>query len=114
MNVAVNGAGIYISNHSTILFDDNSATKFNYNNASNGTIYSVVSSNVTFKANCVVTFNNNLATHYGAAIYSYNNSHITFTENSKVKFINNVIPLSGIKQQLGGIIFSDTYSCFII
>ena len=109
-NVAENGAGIYLSDHSTILFDKNSIVKFNYNNATNGTIYSVASSNVTFKENCEVTFSNNLATQYGAAIYSVDNSLIAFTENSKVKYINNVIPSSGIKQQLGGTIFSDTYS----
>ena len=109
-NVAENGAGIYISDHSTILFVNNSATKFNFNNATNGTIHSVASSNVIFKGNCEVTFNENLATHYGAAIYSFDNSHIAFTGKSKVKFINNVIPLSGIKQQLGGVIFSNTYS----
>ena len=109
-NVAENGAGIYISDHSTIVFDTNSSTKFSYNNATNGTIHSVASSNVTFKGSCEVIFDHNSATQYGAAIYSFNNSHITFTGKSKVKFINNFIPLSGIKQQLGGIIFSDTYS----
>ena len=139
-NVAENGAGIYISDHSTILFDKNSMVKFDYNNATNGTIYSGANSNVTFKENCEVTFSNNLAMQYGAAIYSVNNSHVIFKENcevtfnnnsatqygaaiysfdnsliaftgmSKVKYINNAIPLSGIKQQLGGIIFSDTYS----
>ena len=109
-NVAENGAGIYISDHSTILFNNNSATHFNSNSASNGTIHSVASSNVIFKGNCEVTFNNNLATHYGAAIYSSDNSNITFTGKSKLKFINNVIHLSGIKQQCGGVIFSDTFS----
>ena len=109
-NLAKNGAAIYISEHSTIIFGNNSTTKFSYNNASNGTIHSVASSNVIFKGNCEVTFNNNLAIYYGAAIYSFDNSHITFTGKSKVKFINNVIFLSDIKQQLGGIIFSDTYS----
>ena len=109
-NVAKNGAAIYISGHSTIIFGNNSTTKFSYNNASNGTIHSAARSNVTFKGNCEVTFNNNLAIHYGAAIYSFDNSTITFTGKSKVKFINNFIPLSDIKQQLGGIIFSDTNS----
>ena len=109
-NIAENGAGIYISDHSTILFDKNSIVKCNNNYASNGTIYSVASSTVIFKENCEVTFSNNSATQYGAAIYSVNNSNVTFTENSKVKFMNNIIPLSVIKHQLGGIIYSDTYS----
>ena len=109
-NIAENGAAIYISDHSTIVFDKNSIVKCNKNNASNGTIYSVASSNVIFKENCEVTFSNNSATQYGAAIYSVDNSHVTFTENSKVKFIYNIIPISVKKQQLGGIIYSDSYS----
>ena len=51
-NVTDNGAGIYISDHSTITFGENSTVKFNNNQAINGTIYSKASSNVTFKANC--------------------------------------------------------------
>ena len=139
-NAAENGAGIYIIDHSTIFFHKNSIVKCNNNDASNGTIYSVASSNVIFKENCEVTFSNNSATQYGAAIYSVDNSnvifkencevtfcnnlaaqhgaaiyfvdnsYVVFTENSKVNFINNVIPVSVIKQQLGGIIYSDTYS----
>ena len=109
-NIAENGAAIYISDHSTIVFDKNSVVKCNNNYVSNGTIYSVASSTVIFKENCEVTFSNNSATQYGAAIYSVNNSNVTFTENSKVKFMNNIIPLSVIKHQLGGIIYSDAYS----
>ena len=88
-NVADNGAGIYISDHSTITFGEDSTVKFNNNTAINGTIYAKTSSNVTFKANCEVTFSSNSATHYGAAIYSVDNSHVKFMENSKVKFNNN-------------------------
>ena len=88
-NVADNGAGIYISDHSTITFGEDSIVKFNNNTAIKGTIYAKISSNVTFKANCEVTFNNNSATQHGAAIYSVDNSHVKFMENSKVKFNNN-------------------------
>ena len=112
-NEADNGAGIYISDHSTITFDENSVVKFNNNKAINGTIYSTASSNVTFKANCEVTFSNNSATQYGAAIHSSDNSHVTLAENSKVTFSNNDVSLSesDADYQFGGTIFIETYSC---
>ena len=108
-NVADNGAGTYISDHSTITFGENSTVKFNNNKAVNGTIYSKTSSNVTFKANCEVTFNKNSATQYGAAIYSSNNSHVTLTGNSEVTFSNNDVSLSesNADHQFGGAVFSE-------
>ena len=108
-NAAENGAGIYISDHSTVLFGKNSIVKYNNNNASNGTIYSVASSNVIFKENCEVTFSNNSATQYGAAIYSVDNSNIAFTGYSEVKFSSNDISLNGSNadHQFGGTIFSE-------
>ena len=112
-NVADNGAGIYISHYSIVTFDESSTVKFNNNTAINGTIYTNVNSNVTFKANCVVTFSNNSATQYGAAIYSADNSHVTFKGNSIITFSNNDISLieSDTDYQFGGTIFSETYSC---
>ena len=110
-NVADNGAGIHISDHSTITFGENSTVRFNDNKAINGTIYSKDNSNVTFKANSKVTFSNNSATQYGAAIYSSDNSHVTFTGNSEVTFSNNDVSLSksDANYQFGGTIFSETY-----
>ena len=123
-NVAENGAGIYISDHSTVTFDKSSNVKlvnnsvyhngaaiyvgrqsnvifeqssvvtFNDNTASNGTVYCKAGSNVIFKANCNVTFSSNSATQYGAAIYSFDNSHVTFTGNSKITFNNNIVSRS--------------------
>ena len=109
--MADNGAGIYISDHSTITFGKDSTVKFNNNTAINGTIYAKTSSNVTFKANCEVTFSNNSATHYGAAIYSVDNCYVKFMENSKVTFINNDISLSesDADYQFGGTIFSENF-----
>ena len=108
-NIAENGAGIYISDHSTVVFgetsevvfinhsannsggavllinhsnviwDKNYIVTFDNNKATNGVIYSVSSSNVTFKANCQVTFINNSAKGHRAAIYSSDYSHVTFT-----------------------------------
>ena len=111
-NVADRGAGIHISHYSIVIFDENSTVKFNNNTAINGTIYSNASSNVTFKANCEVTFSKNSATQYGAAIYSADNSHVTFKGNSIIIFSNNDISLteSDTDYQFGGTIFSETYS----
>ena len=110
-NTADNGAGIYISDHSTITFGENSTVKFNNNTAINGTIYAKASSNVTFKANCEVTFSNNSATQYGAAIYSSDNTHVTLTGNAEVSFSSNDVSLSksDADHQFGGTIFSETY-----
>ena len=85
------GGAVFLCNYSTVLFDQNSNIQFNNNKAINGTIYSKASSNVTFKADCKVTFSNNSATQYGAAIYSSDNSHVTFTGNSEVTFNNNLV-----------------------
>jgi len=76
------GGAIFLRNHSTVLFDKNSLVKFNNNNATKGTIYSEASSNVIFKATCQVTFSSNSAKHSGAAIYSFDNSHVAFAGNS--------------------------------
>ena len=104
-----NGAGVFLNNHSNIIFTQGSLVKFYDNKATNGTIYSKASSNVTFMATCEVIFNGNSATQYGAAIYCVENSHIMFTGNSSISFTNNVIPFSDTHQQLGGTIFSETY-----
>ena len=84
-----NGAAIFVSHHSNVIFEQNSVVTFNDNKAGNGTVYCGASSNVTFKANCNVTFSSNSVTQYGAAIYSFDNSHVTFTGNSKVTFNDN-------------------------
>ena len=82
------GGAVFLRNHSNILFDQDSKITFEDNSATNGTIYSEVNSNVTFKGNCNITFNSNSATEYGEALYSSDNSHFKFTENCTVKFIN--------------------------
>ena len=85
-----NGGAVFLSDHCSIIFDQNSMATFNDNNAKIGTIYSEVNCNVTFQAACEVTFSNNIVKRYGSAIYS-SRGHITFTGNSKVKFIDNEI-----------------------
>ena len=131
-NIAESGAGIYINNNSTVIFENsnvkfinnsvnhygaailtnhfsnvifeqNSTITFQDNKATRGTIYCKDNSNVIFKATCEVTFSSNLATQYGAAIYSSDISHVIFTENSKVKFSNNVVSSANNKQHCGTI-----------
>ena len=84
-----NGAAIFVSHDSNVIFEQSSVVTFNDNKATNGIVYCEVSSDATFKGNCNVTFSSNSATQYGAAIYSFDNSNVTFTENSKVTFNDN-------------------------
>ena len=95
------GAAIFVTHHSNVIFEENSIVTFNDNKATNGIIYCEDSSNVIFKGTCEITFSCNSATQYGAAIYSSDNSHVTFTENSRVTFSNNVISSNDIDLQNG-------------
>ena len=79
------GGAVFLRNHSSIIFDQNSVVDFINNGANNGIVYSDTGSNVTFKATCHVTFSGNSARYHGAAIYS-DNSLVTFTGNCKVTF----------------------------
>ena len=108
-NTAENGAGIYMTDHSNVVFGKdadvafiqnivngrNSGTIFSRNQSSiifdqnsevtfNGNrfviIYSEANSSVIFKANCKVTFRGKSSMNRNiSAIYSLDNSHITFT-----------------------------------
>ena len=101
------GAAIYLGSYSSVTFEQSSAVTFSNNKASSGTIYST-RSYVIFKETCQVTFNGNSTTQRGSAISSYN-SHIIFTGNSAVTFSNNVV--SSNDKDLwchGGTIFSGT------
>ena len=107
------GGAVFLRNHSICLFDQNSIVTFNNNKAANGTIYSKISCNVTFKANCKVAFSNNTAIQCGAAIYSVNNSHVTFTGKANVAFNNNIVLLSSnYYHRFGGILYL-YYNCNI-
>ena len=82
--VYYNGAAIFLKDHSSVIFDQNSIVTFTDNKATNGTVYSEANSSITFKGTSEVTFSSNSATQYGAAIYSTDNSHVTFTGNATV------------------------------
>ena len=98
-----NGGAVFLTDHSSIIFDQNSIAIFNDNNANRGTIYSEVNSDVIFQAACEVTFSNNIVKRHGSAIYSFR-GHITFTGNSKVKSINKEV--RGGNHNNGGAIYS--------
>ena len=86
-----NGSAIFMNSHSSVTFDQNSIATFNDNKGISGTIYSEDNSEITFKAASQVIFNSNSVTQYGAAIYSFDNSHVTFTGSSNVTFSNNIV-----------------------
>ena len=109
-HVEQRSAAVFLTNHSSLIFKQNSVATFNDNKASSGTIYCEDNSNVKFRGICEVTFNRNSATQYGAAIYSSDNSHVTFTGNSKVTFSNNVVSSNDIHLEYGGTICSEKNS----
>ena len=105
-NTAEYGSGIYISNHSTVIFGENSNTAFikSFVNFNGGTVYLINYSRIIFDQNSVTTFNANKAT-LGGAIYSKASSNITFKATSKVMYIDN------FAKQDGGTIYSCDNSC---
>ena len=86
-----NGSAIFMNSHSSVIFEQNSIATFNDNKGTHGTIYSEDNSNIAFKATSQVIFNSNSVTQYGAAICSFDNSYVTFTGSSNVTFSNNVV-----------------------
>ena len=110
-NSAKQGGTVFLRNHSSIVFDQNSVVSFINNGATNGIVYSDAWSNVTFKGNCNVIFSDNSATQRGAAIYS-NHSLVTFMGNSNVTFSNNYVSTDDewSYYSYDGIIYSTNFS----
>ena len=111
------GGTVFLRNHSNVIFDQNSVTVFNDNIATyyGGAIYSEVSSNITFKANCKVTFSNSSGKQRqrssGGAMYSTDNSYITFEGNCSTVFSNNTADAGGaIASQYSSILFEGNSS----
>ena len=105
-----NGAAIFTNDYSYVLFDNNSTVIFTSNRATSGTIYSKANSIMRFKATSQVIFRGNLATKHGTAIYSSDNSYIVFAGNAS--FDKNIIPSSDMHLQLGGTVFTEN-NCHI-
>ena len=101
-NSAKTGAGIYISDHSTVIFGENSNVTFTQNSAkySGGTIF-LRNSNVIFDQNSMATLNNNDVFIHNGTVYSGESSNITFKANCKVVFSHN-----SVNRGYGGAIFS--------
>ena len=87
-NEANSGGGIFITNHSNIVFQK-SNIKFTNNKAlhDGGALY-IENSDITFKGKSIVTANGNQAMRYGGAFYISENSDVTFEENLTI-VINN-------------------------
>ena len=88
-NIAENGAGIFISDHSNVKFGKASNVMFAQNRATvnGGALHVNNWSSVVFESNAHVMFISNEATKSGGTIYSYNNSIIILRENAMVCFI---------------------------
>ena len=108
-NVANSGGGIFITNHSRIVFHKSDA-KFMNNKARNhgGALYIEDSSSVTFKGNSSVTINNNLANRRGGALYIRDNSIVTFKGNSTVMINNNQVERSYYSGNGGALYIEDS------
>ena len=99
-NAAENGAGIYISDHSSVIFGKNSSVKF-FNNSvdhSDSAIFIDSHSNVTFEQNSIATFHDKKG--ISGTIYSRDNSNITFKATSQVIFNNNSVTQYGAANYL--------------
>ena len=107
-NIAEDGAGIYISDHSTVIFGKTSNVTFTQNlaNVRGGVIFLTNNSTCLFGHNSIVAFYYNQATK-GGAIYSEASSNITFNASCKVTFGNNSAT------QYGATIYSLDYSHII-
>ena len=88
-NEANSGGGIFITNHSNIVFQ-NSDVKFTNNNKAvlDGGALFIENSNITFKGSSIVTAINNQALRHGGAFYIGDNSNVTFEANCTVT-VNN-------------------------
>ena len=95
-NIAGNGTVIFISNHSRVIFDENSNVTFSHNLADGrgGAVFLTNHSICLFDQTSIVTFYYNKATK-GGAIYSEDHSNVTFKAKCKVIFNSNSATLDG-------------------
>ena len=99
-----NGGAVFSSNYSIVLFDKNSKVMFTSNNAKHGTVYSRANSRVILKGTCKVIFYGNLAFRYGGAIFS-THSNISFENSAYTEFSDN-----RVKEYRGGAICANDNS----
>ena len=77
-----NGGAAFVSNYSTALCDQNSKIRFNYNLT---IIFAEINSNIIFSDNSTIIFHTNRAT-FNATVYSNINTKMTTKENSIIIF----------------------------
>ena len=88
-NVGNRSAGIFINNQTKMTFQKSYIEFINNKALYGGALCIAKKSNSIFEGNCIVTFNNNIATYNGGALYIENNSDLKFDENSTVTINNN-------------------------
>ena len=85
-----NGGAIHIEDSSDVSFREDSTVTINDNEAIyGGALYIVNNSNVTFEGNSTVTINSNRATVHGGALSVFNSSGVTFEGKSTIAITNN-------------------------
>ena len=102
-NRAENAAGIYISDHSTVVFGENTNATFIQNCADykGGAVYLSNHSSLIIDQDSLITFMDNSG-QIGGAIYLSDYGHISFEGNSATEFSNNSAEYDG-----GAIYLSD-------
>ena len=91
-----NGGALCIEGNSDVSFKGDTTLTINDNNATyGGALYIVNNSNVTCEGNTTVTINNNKVTDHGGAFCVFNNSGVTFQGNSTITINNNKATYGG-------------------
>ena len=108
-NTAENGAGIYISDYSTVIFDETSNVTFIQNSAKirGGAIFLRKHSICLFDHNSEIKFYNNKAS-IGSTIYSEFNSYVAFKASCNVLFKSNL----ALKHGAANCTFKNSYISF--
>ena len=93
-NQAINGGGLFVNDHASVIFNEGSVVTFSKNIAygNGGGVFVSNHSKISFKENSIVVFNNNTANN-GGAVCAINNSIIDGI--SEVKFSDNSAVITG-------------------
>ena len=90
------GGALHIEDNSDVTFEEDSTLTIDDNNATyGGALYIACNSNVIFEGNSTVTINNNKATDHGGAICIFSNSDLKFQGNSTITINSNTATYGG-------------------
>ena len=94
-NIGSNAGALCGITDCIIIFDENSETFFNRNNATNngGAMDLYGNTDIVFKGNSSVNFANNMANSFGGGCVWFSN--VTFADNATIEFISNAAPYGG-------------------